>query len=104
MFECLLDHRLRVTTRHNGLSFVFVRPLSRPVRVVVSPVSWSHHWVWMLPAVLSRATGLASPQRRVGHAQPGGGSADGGHRSSCFHSTEGDCGLVASARRDVPVW
>ena len=30
--------------------------------LVVSPVSWSHHWVWMLPAVL--ATGILGWQRR----------------------------------------
>ena len=30
--------------------------------LVVSPVSWSHHWVWMLPAVL--ATGALAVRRR----------------------------------------
>jgi len=30
--------------------------------LVVSPVSWSHHWVWMLPAVL--VTGTAAWRRR----------------------------------------
>jgi alpha-1,2-mannosyltransferase len=30
--------------------------------LVVSPVSWSHHWVWMLPAVL--VTGILGWQRR----------------------------------------
>ncbi|WP_292991096.1 glycosyltransferase 87 family protein [Mycobacterium sp.] len=32
--------------------------------LTVSPVSWSHHWVWMLPAVLVTAT-LAWRQRSV---------------------------------------
>jgi alpha-1,2-mannosyltransferase len=30
--------------------------------LVVSPVSWSHHWVWMLPAVL--VTGILAWRRR----------------------------------------
>jgi alpha-1,2-mannosyltransferase len=30
--------------------------------LVVSPVSWSHHWVWMLPAVL--VTGIVAGRRR----------------------------------------
>ncbi|MGA5464500.1 glycosyltransferase 87 family protein [Mycobacterium sp. NPDC050041] len=30
--------------------------------LVVSPVSWSHHWVWVLPAVL--ATGVTAARRR----------------------------------------
>ncbi len=30
--------------------------------LVVSPVSWSHHWVWMLPAVL--VTGISAWRRR----------------------------------------
>jgi alpha-1,2-mannosyltransferase len=30
--------------------------------LVVSPVSWSHHWVWVLPAVL--ATGVTAVRRR----------------------------------------
>jgi alpha-1,2-mannosyltransferase len=30
--------------------------------LVVSPVSWSHHWVWVLPAVL--VTGILAWQRR----------------------------------------
>jgi alpha-1,2-mannosyltransferase len=30
--------------------------------LVVSPVSWSHHWVWMLPALL--VTGVVALQRR----------------------------------------
>ena len=30
--------------------------------LVVSPVSWSHHWVWMMPAVL--VTGIAAWRRR----------------------------------------
>lgn len=30
--------------------------------LVVSPVSWSHHWVWMLPAVL--VTGVLAGRRR----------------------------------------
>jgi alpha-1,2-mannosyltransferase len=30
--------------------------------LVVSPVSWSHHWVWALPTVL--ATGIVAWQRR----------------------------------------
>ena len=30
--------------------------------LVVSPVSWSHHWVWMLPAVL--VTGVLAWRRR----------------------------------------
>ena len=30
--------------------------------LVVSPVSWSHHWVWMLPAVL--VTGILGWRRR----------------------------------------
>ncbi|MBV9090264.1 MAG: DUF2029 domain-containing protein [Mycobacteriaceae bacterium] len=30
--------------------------------LVVSPVSWSHHWVWVLPAVLT--TGVAAYRRR----------------------------------------
>ena len=29
--------------------------------LVVSPVSWSHHWVWVLPAVL--VTGIVAWQR-----------------------------------------
>jgi alpha-1,2-mannosyltransferase len=32
--------------------------------LVVSPVSWSHHWVWMLPAVLVTAV-LAWRRRSV---------------------------------------
>src|SRR5271156_4732919 len=31
--------------------------------LVVSPVSWSHHWVWMLPSVL--VTGILGWQRRI---------------------------------------
>jgi alpha-1,2-mannosyltransferase len=30
--------------------------------LVVSPVSWSHHWVWVLPAVL--VTGILGWRRR----------------------------------------
>ncbi|HEU0190897.1 MAG TPA: glycosyltransferase 87 family protein [Mycobacterium sp.] len=32
--------------------------------LVVSPVSWSHHWVWMLPAVV--VTGVVGYRRRAG--------------------------------------
>ncbi len=39
--------------------------------LVVSPVSWSHHWVWMLPAVL--VTGVLAVRRR--NAALGGISA-----------------------------
>ena len=56
--------------------------------LVVSPVSWSHHWVWALPAVLVTAIGLAAPQRRAGHGQRRrSGADDTGRRSTCCPST-----------------
>ena len=42
--------------------------------LVVSPVSWSHHWVWALPTVLvTRRAGLPAPQ----HARLGAVTAVG---------------------------
>ena len=46
--------------------------------LVVSPVSWSHHWVWVLPTVWSPPSLCLPPaQRRVGIAQRRGSGADG---------------------------
>ena len=46
--------------------------------LVVSPVSWSHHWVWVLPTVLvTGGAGLAAAQRRPGRRQRRRGGADG---------------------------
>ena len=46
--------------------------------LVVSPVSWSHHWVWALPTVL--VTGVLAYRRRhvmLGRPHRGRGGADG---------------------------
>ena len=35
------------------------------VGLLVSPISWSHHWIWVLPTVVWAAAGPAATDRRV---------------------------------------
>ena len=68
--------------------------------LVVSPVSWSHHWVWALPAVLVCAV-VAYRHRHValGLVTAGGHCADGVDTDPADARTRGDRGLVMAPAR-----
>ena len=69
--------------------------------LVVSPVSWSHHWVWVLPTMLVIGSGgLSAPESRAGPGHVGRRRVDGVDADSAHARAPRNRGVaVAPARR-----